>query len=73
VFTPVEILRQATSINASLLQRTGELGCIAPGALADLVAVDGDPLRDIGVMSRGPAGMPLVMKGGGIVRNLLTP
>ena len=73
VFTPVEILRQATSINASLLQRTGELGCIAPGALADLVAVDGDPLRDIGVMSRGPAGMPLVMKGGAIVRNLLTP
>lgn len=71
VFTPIEILRQATSINASLLQRTGELGCIAPGARADLVAVDGNPVRDISVMTRGPAAMPLVMKDGEIVRNLL--
>ncbi len=69
VFTPVEVLRQATSINARLLQMEGRIGCIGPGAFTDIVVVDGDPLADLSVMTRGPAGMPLVMQGGAIVRN----
>ena len=51
VFTPLEILRQATSINAEMMMQQGQLGCIAPGAHADLLVVDGDPLEDIGLLA----------------------
>ncbi len=66
VFTPLEILRQATSINAELIQMAGQLGCIAPDAYADLIALDGDPMVDIGVMN-DPARLAFVMRGGRIV------
>ena len=71
VFTPAEILRSATSVNARLLQEEGRLGCIAPGAFADIVVVEGDPLRDISIMTRAPDSMPVVMKAGNFVRNLI--
>src|SRR5205085_5910391 len=38
--TPFEIIRSATTVNAELLNRNGELGAIAPGARADLITVD---------------------------------
>ncbi len=47
VMSPFDIIRSATSVNAELLNRAGEIGVIAPGARADLIAVDGDPLADI--------------------------
>ncbi len=59
---PVEVLRSATSVNAELIGRTGILGTIAPGALADLVAIDGDPLSDLAVLWQETP--DLVMKGG---------
>ena len=59
---PVEVLRSATSINAELMGQTGRLGCLTPGALADMVAFDGDPLANLSVLwEREP---DLVMKGG---------
>ena len=64
VLPSIEILRQATSLNAELLGRAGELGTAAPGALADLIAVDGDPVADIGVFSGQGERVALVMKGG---------
>ena len=64
VLPSVEILRQATSGNAELLGRPGELGVVAPGALADLIVVDGDPIADIGVLSGRGERIALVMKGG---------
>ncbi len=64
VFPNVEILRQATSLNAVLLGRSGELGTVAPGAFADLIVVDGDPVADIGVLSGQGERIALVMKGG---------
>src|SRR5205085_3111047 len=51
VFSPLELLRQVTSINAELLMQEGKLGCIAPGAYADLLVVDGDPLQDISLLA----------------------
>ena len=60
----VEILRQATSVNAELLGRSGELGTVAAGALADLIVVDGDPIADLGVLSGQGERISLVMKGG---------
>src|SRR5205085_5481710 len=51
VFTPLELLRQATSINAELMMLEGKIGCIRPDAYADLLVVDGDPLADIGLLA----------------------
>ncbi|MEO7420374.1 MAG: amidohydrolase family protein, partial [Thermoanaerobaculia bacterium] len=58
--SPGQALRAATSIAAAVLRKDKELGRIAPGYLADLVAVKGDPLADISVVER-PA---LVVKDG---------
>lgn len=46
----IQILRSATSINAKLLQMEGKIGTVTVGAFADLLAIDGNPLDDIGVM-----------------------
>ncbi len=43
---PFDIIRSATTVNAELLHRSGEIGVIAPGARADLIAVDGNPLAE---------------------------
>lgn len=67
---PIDILRSATSINAEIMQRPGELGCVAAGALADLIALDADPLKDLSVFQY-PEKMPLIMKGGRMVRRAL--
>ncbi|MBJ7498913.1 MAG: amidohydrolase family protein [Sphingopyxis sp.] len=71
VFTPLEILRQATSIGAEVLQMQGKLGCVAADAFADLIVVDGDPLADIGLLAQDGRALPLIMRGGEIVRNSL--
>ena len=70
VLPAVDILRQATSINAELLNRSGELGVVAPGALADLIVVDGDPIADIGLLSGQGEAVLLVMKGGAVYKDL---
>jgi imidazolonepropionase-like amidohydrolase len=67
---PLEVLRAATSVNAELLQKSGELGQITPGAHADILVLDGDPLRELALF-RDPARIPLVMKGGTLIRNAL--
>ncbi|MFC7688978.1 amidohydrolase family protein [Paeniroseomonas aquatica] len=64
VLPAAAVLRSATSVNAALLQKEGQLGVVAPGALADLILVDGDPLADIGVLTGQGERIPLVMKGG---------
>ncbi len=48
---PIDIIRSATSTAAELLRRTGEIGTLRDGALADLVVLDGDPLADINVLA----------------------
>jgi imidazolonepropionase-like amidohydrolase len=68
---PIDIIRSATTVNAALLNRTGELGVIAPGARADLLAVDGDPLADIAILDGGGAPMPVIMKDGEFYKRTL--
>ncbi|HUA77727.1 MAG TPA: amidohydrolase family protein [Acetobacteraceae bacterium] len=69
VFSPLEILRQATSLNAEILQHKGLLGCIAPDAHADLIVVDGDPLGNIGLLAESGKHIKLIMRAGEMVRN----
>lgn len=59
--TPAKALDTATTIPAALLGHTADLGRIAPGAFADIVAVDGDPLADVDVVIDH---VVWVMKGG---------
>lgn len=62
--SPLDALRAAT-INASeLLGRAKDVGAIEPGKYADIVAVEGDPLRDITVMEK----VVFVMKGGSVYK-----
>jgi imidazolonepropionase-like amidohydrolase len=71
VFTPLELLRQATSIGAEMMMQAGKLGCIAPGAHADLIVVDGDPLSDISLLEQRGARLPVIVRGGEMVKNQL--
>ncbi len=71
VLAPVEVLRSATSINAALMQRSGELGTIAPGAVADILVVDGDPLSDFGLLQEQGRHIPVIMKDGWFHKNEL--
>jgi imidazolonepropionase-like amidohydrolase len=63
-FTPAEVVRAATSMGAELLGLGGQLGVVAPGALADLIAVRGDPLADVAVLEH----VHFVMLDGQVVR-----
>ncbi len=65
--TPVAALKSATSVNAKVLNLEGQLGRVGKGLLADLVAVDGDPTRDIGATHK----VAFVMKNGTVIRSRL--
>uniref|UniRef100_B0SV20 Amidohydrolase n=1 Tax=Caulobacter sp. (strain K31) TaxID=366602 RepID=B0SV20_CAUSK len=69
VFTPLEMMRQATSMGAEILMEEGRLGCVRPGAYADLIVVDGDPLADIGLLAANGRNLDLIMRGGQLVKN----
>jgi len=69
VFSPLEIQRQVTSVNAEILMQKDLLGCVKPGAHADLLVVDGDPLKDIELLSASGKNLRLIMRAGELVRN----
>jgi imidazolonepropionase-like amidohydrolase len=63
------MIRAATVNAAALFRRSGELGVVAPGARADLLVVEGDPLRDIGVLRNPERNLRAILKNGVFVRN----
>lgn len=65
------ILASATTVAARLIGMEGLLGVVAPGALADLLVVDGNPLADIALLAAPERSVRLVMKGGAVHRNAL--
>jgi imidazolonepropionase-like amidohydrolase len=64
------ILRAATITAARLLGQQGRLGVISPGARADMLVVDGNPLEDIRVLTRPESCLLMVVQGGRVVREL---
>lgn len=79
LFTPVENLKQATSIGGEILAlsgprnryKEGSLGVIKPGAYADLLLIDGEPLSDITILADPDTNLRLIMKDGVIYKNTL--
>ena len=65
--TPMQAIQSATSRAAELLGKRGELGVVAPGAYADLIAVAGDPLENVGALKS----VGFVMKDGVVFRSAL--
>lgn len=63
--SPMVAILSATSRAAEMLDMGGQIGVIAPGAYADIVAVDGDPLRDIKALEN----VKFVMKDGKVFKN----
>ncbi|MGE5258290.1 MAG: amidohydrolase family protein [Hyphomicrobiales bacterium] len=75
-FTPAEILRQATSNNGELVAMSGprnpypgKLGVIEEGAYADILLINGDPLKDISILTKPEENLALIMKDGKIYKN----
>lgn len=64
MLTPREILAGATTIGAKLVGMEGRIGVLAPGAFADLLVVDGNPLDDITLLANPTKNLRLVMKEG---------
>ena len=60
--TPIEVISAATKTNAEILGQFEELGTIEPGKLADIIVIDGDPLRNIENLDR----VDIVIKDGGV-------
>ena len=62
--SPFDIIRSATVVNAEILNRSGEIGVVACGARADLIAVGGDPLADISLLDGQGEHISHIMKDG---------
>jgi imidazolonepropionase-like amidohydrolase len=68
VLTPFEILHSATAVNAEILQMGGKLGVIEPGAFADLLVVDGNPLINIDLLATNGRHLRHIMVDGRFVK-----
>jgi imidazolonepropionase-like amidohydrolase len=64
----IEVIRSATINAAKVVRMEGKLGVIAPGAFADLIVVDGDPLKDLTLLCHQGRHLPLIMQSGRIVK-----
>lgn len=66
-----EVIRSATETGAELIGMAGQLGAIVPGAYADLLVVDGNPLEDLGLLQEDGRFLPAIIQGGRFVKDEL--
>jgi imidazolonepropionase-like amidohydrolase len=71
VLSPIEIIRQATLVGAEILRLPGKLGEIKPGAYADLLVVDGNPLKKLELLTGQGRHLAAIMKAGRLYKNRL--
>jgi imidazolonepropionase-like amidohydrolase len=62
------VIRSATVDAAKVLRMEGEVGVIAPGAYADIIAVEGNPLENLDLLTGQGAHLPLIMQGGRAIK-----
>jgi imidazolonepropionase-like amidohydrolase len=71
VLSPAEIVRSATTIGAQIVRMQGKIGCLKPGAFADLLVVDGNPLKNLKLFQEEGQHLSVIMKGGRFHKNRL--
>jgi imidazolonepropionase-like amidohydrolase len=71
VLSPAEIIRSATTIGAQIVRMEGKLGCVKSGAFADLLVVDGNPLKDLKLLQGQGQHLSMIMKDGRLHKNRL--
>src|SRR6476620_11792102 len=71
VLSPAEIIRSATTIGARVTRMEGKIGCLKPGAFADLLVVDGDPLKNLKLLAGEGQHLSVIMKAGRFHKNRL--
>jgi imidazolonepropionase-like amidohydrolase len=71
VVSPIEIIRSATTIGAQVLRLEGKLGTLAPGAFADIIVIDGNPLKNLALFEGQGQHLSVIMKGGKLHKNRL--
>ena len=71
VLSPIEIIRQATLVGAEILRMPGKLGEVTPGAFADILVVDGDPIRKLELLTGQGEHLSVIMKAGRFHKNRL--
>lgn len=71
VQSPRDIIRSATKINAEILRETDRLGVLKPDAFADLILLEDNPFDKLEVLQGQGRHMPLVVKDGVVIKNLL--
>ncbi|HMK79781.1 MAG TPA: amidohydrolase family protein [Xanthobacteraceae bacterium] len=71
VLSPLEIVRAATTIGARIVRQEGKIGTLKAGAYADLLLIDGDPLKNLGVLQEQGKYLAAIMKGGKFHKNTL--
>lgn len=71
VMSPIEIIRAATTIGAQIIRQEGKLGTLKAGAYADLLLVDGNPLKNLGLLQEQGKHLAAIMKGGKFHKNKL--
>jgi len=69
VMGAADIIRSATLVNAGIVRQEGEIGEIVPGAFADMLVVDGDPYRDLGLLQNEGRNIKAIMLDGKFVKN----
>src|SRR5258708_6474939 len=67
----VDVIRSATLVGAEVVRQEGKLGTIAPGAFADLLVVDGNPLKNLGLFKDGGPHLSAIVKAGKFHKNVL--
>ena len=71
VMSAIEIIRAATTIGARIVRQEGKLGTLKAGAYADLLLIDGDPLKNLGLFQEQGKHIAAIMKGGKFHKNRL--
>jgi imidazolonepropionase-like amidohydrolase len=72
VLPAIEVIRSTTMHAAKLCRREGKIGTLQAGAYADAVLVDGNPLKDLSLLTKQGAHLPLIMQGGRMHKNQLS-